>query len=544
MFIYRSALFSLLMISWFFTFAQTPLSPSQLATIDSLVRRDVPENAPGVACGIVQNGVVLHTRYAGFGDLDNRQLIGPDTRFNIASNGKQFTALAVLTLLEEGKLSLDDDIRTFFPELLPMVEEPVTIRHLLTHRSGIRDVYDLMGLQGLTWWEQTMNNEDIVAMLQRQTDLNFPPGTSYLYSNSNYLLLAGVVARVSGKSFSAFTEELFRRLGMPNTRFEADHQNIPGPVARPYFNFDTWTTYAWIWNAVGDGNLFTTLPDQLRFEQILQTRQADGFSREVIALSQQRISGGGDYGYGVEFSTHRGQPVVFHHGGTGAWKATFLRFPEKNLAVLTFSNSGKTDVVDQNQAIADVLLGVDPQQSVDYPIAPGEPGPFVAESELEGVYRDEGGSTFRFFLKEGQLVLARAGRNDVQLERAAGNVFRQVYDPAFQQEFRQNEAGNRTVTAYYPSHPPYTLTRVDADFRGFDPASLNGSYLNEETEISLIVEFTAEREYRVSRGDQKSTGLLISPHTMLVDFYTLTFSGQELLLDGGRIRRVKFVKER
>lgn len=129
-----------------------------------------------------------------------------------------------------------------------IVAEPITITHLLTHTSGIRDVYDLMSLQGLTWWEQAFGNHELLNLLRKQTDFNFPPGSSQMYSNSNYILLALIIEAASGESFTAFTDAMFRRLGMPNTSFVEYASAIPGPIARSYFNFNTWTTYDWIWS--------------------------------------------------------------------------------------------------------------------------------------------------------------------------------------------------------------------------------------------------------------------------------------------------------
>ncbi len=521
--------------------AQTSLTPAQTRLIDSLVRRDVPPQAPGVAFGVVKDGDILYTQYAGFAQLENALPIGPDTRFNIASNGKQFTALAILSLIDEGKIRLHDDIRQFFPGLYPDIRDSITLAHLLTHTSGIRDVYDLLALQGKTWWKLTLANTDVLELLARQQTLNFAPGSEYLYSNSNYILLAEIVARVSGKSFVEYTNDLFRRMGMPGTRFEADFSRIQGPVAKPYFNFNTWTTYDWIWNVVGDGNLFTTLPDQLRFEELLQSGELPGLSKTVLTRSQQRIFEGINYGYGLEFTTYRDQEITFHHGGTGAWKATLLRFPDKQLSLITFSNSGKTDVADQNQRIADILLGVDRAAAPDYPIVPELPGDSVSEQELTGVYRDEQGTTFRFLKKEEGLFLVRTGRNDVLLERESGNLFRQVYDPAFKQEFKRNAAGNLTVTAYYPSHAPYTLEKVEADFIGFDPESITGTYENKETGVVVTLRAKKNNEYTVTRSGQKSEALLITPEILLIEGYTFTFGDAGgFYLSGGRIRKVSF----
>ena len=262
---------SLLLVAWGFCFSL----PAQLSTtltvgttngLDSLLLRDIPAGGPGTAAGIVIDGQVVYEEYTGLTSLEDSISITPQSRFNVASNGKQFTALAILLLIEDGKLTLDDDVREYLPTLFSEVSDTISIRHLLTHTSGIRDVYDLWSLQGITWWEQTFANTDALELLSRQQELNFKPGTKYLYSNSNYILLAQIIEEVTGQSFTAHTDAMFERLGMPNTSFTEDYTKIDGPIAEPYFSFDTWYNYEWICNIHGDGNLFSTLPDQLHWE--------------------------------------------------------------------------------------------------------------------------------------------------------------------------------------------------------------------------------------------------------------------------------------
>ncbi len=255
---------------WLSAAGQPAIEAVQRARLDSIAIQDVAPKAPGIATAIVQNGELIYQKLAGYADLTDSTFISAHTRFNIASNGKQFTALAILTLAEEGKLSPTDDIRKFFPQLYPAKAEKITVQQLLNHTSGIRDCYDLWSLQGYTWWKKSFANADVLRLIEQQRELNFKPGTRYLYSNTNFILLALIVEKVSGKSFVRYTNDLFQKLGMPNTSFEDNFSKIRGPIARSYFNFGSWTTYDWIWNVCGDGNLFSTLQDQIQWEKIIQ----------------------------------------------------------------------------------------------------------------------------------------------------------------------------------------------------------------------------------------------------------------------------------
>ena len=262
--------------------AQNSIAPDLIMRLDRIATQDVPEKAPGIATAIIQNGRVIYKKCAGYADFADSSLITNTTRFNIASNGKQFTALAILSLIERNKLNLTDDIRKYFPSLYKGISDKITIQSLLNHTSGIRDCYDLWSLQGIAWWEKSFSNEDVLKLLEKQTELNFTPDTQFLYSNTNYILLALLIEKVSGKPFVDYTNQLFKQLSMPNTSFESDYTQIRGPIARSYFNFGTWSTYDWIWNVCGDGNLFSTLEDQIQWEKILQDGKQGVLSRDLI----------------------------------------------------------------------------------------------------------------------------------------------------------------------------------------------------------------------------------------------------------------------
>lgn len=342
--------------------SQRVLSPATVGKLDSIATQDVPLNAPGIATAVIEDGRVIYQKYAGLADLKDGTPIGSSTRFNIASNGKQFTALAILALVSEGKLRLTDDIRKWFPNLYPNVRQEITVQALLNHTSGIRDCYDLWSLEGQTWWKNSFDNNDVLTLIGRQREMNFPAGSRYLYSNTNYILLALLIEKVTGETFVDHTNDMFRRLHMPGTSFESDHGSIRGPIARAYFNFGSWTTYDWIWNVCGDGNLFSTLEDQIQWERLVQGRGSSGLGRKIIRLSQQAIEGSGfeNYGYGLEFGSYRGLDYRFHEGATGAWKATVLRFPRENLSLVTLTNTGKSIPSTQTRQMADILLGLEP----------------------------------------------------------------------------------------------------------------------------------------------------------------------------------------
>ncbi|GAB2640388.1 hypothetical protein GCM10027035_37770 [Emticicia sediminis] len=532
-------------------FGQKPdnLTVSQIKRLEEITTQDVPKNAPGIATGIVSNGQIIYEKVAGFADLKDSTLITKDSRFNIASNGKQFTALAILVLIDEKKIKLTDDIRKYLPTIYSKINSKITIENLLTHTSGIRDVYDLWSLQGFTWWKYTFSNKDVLRLIEKQEELNFKPSTKYLYSNTNYILLAMITEKVTGKSFVAYTNDLFRKLNMPNTSFEDDYTKIRGPIAKAYFNFDTWKNYNWIWNVYGDGNIFSTLADQIRWEQILQGQVKCDIKRQIIEKSQQLTDNSSikNYGYGLEFSTYKGLNYTFHEGATGAWKATVIRFPSKNTSIVTLTNTGKATPNTQTRQMADVVFNL--KSNDTYLVTkPTKIGNFVSEEDMIGLYQTDDNFTFQFEKRDSILYLKRIGRNDVKLEREADNILHQTYDPDFKQEFKKNEKGEMTVTAYYTSHSPYTLTKHIYDWKGFNYQVLNGKFINSETNVSVEIKFISDKSYEVKIGDKNSTkGLLISPTKLLVDNYVFDIESSSLplktiLLSGDRIQKVKFLR--
>ena len=181
-------------------FAQSKLELDSEA-ITKILYQHANDDIPGMAVGIVKDGEIVYEHYLGYANLEHEIKIDKDTRFNIASDAKQFTALCILKLVEQGKLDLKDDIRKYLPDLYKNIEDKITISNLISHTSGVRDYGYLIGLSGKTAWKLFIDNDDVIALLQDQKDLNFKPGTEYLYSNSNYILLTEIVKSVTGQTF-------------------------------------------------------------------------------------------------------------------------------------------------------------------------------------------------------------------------------------------------------------------------------------------------------------------------------------------------------
>src|SRR5918998_675461 len=230
--------------------------------VDAFLSQWDKNDMPGGAVGVVKDGRLVYERGFGMANLDYDVPNTPLTRFNLASVSKPFTAFSIALLAQQGKLSLDDDIRKYIPEM-PKYDDTITIRHLIHHSSGIRD-YEALVLFGGLDTDKAYSPKAILNMLARQKNLSFKPGAKYQYSNSGYFLLGIIVERVSGKSLRAFAEEnIFKPLGMKNTlffdnRFEVVKNRASGYMVGPNNSIRARSS---LFDLIGGGGVLTTVED-------------------------------------------------------------------------------------------------------------------------------------------------------------------------------------------------------------------------------------------------------------------------------------------
>jgi hypothetical protein len=334
---------------------------------------------------------------------------------------------------------------------------------------------------------------------------------------------------------------------MINTSFEPDYSQIGGKIAKAYFNFDTWTTYDWIWDVVGDGNIFSTLTDQIKWEKTTQGYGNSEIKNSIIQKSQELVNQNinDNYGFGLEFGKYKGLSYKFHEGATGAWKATVLRFSDESISMLTLTNTGKSIPSMQTRQMADVIFNLKSDEKY-FMTKSARVGNHLSEDEVIGTYITPNNFTFEFLKKnDGKLFLKRIDKNDIELVRASDNVFNQKFDSDFKQEFIQNESDEMEVTAYYINHSPYTLTRKKSDWKGYNYQTLNGKYNNLETNVNIEISHLSNKDYKVLIGDQENSGLLIAPTKLMVNNYVFEFDNESkniksLSLNADRIRGVSF----
>jgi CubicO group peptidase (beta-lactamase class C family) len=316
-------------------------------------------NTPGCALGVVLDGKLLYEKGYGLASLELGVPITPQTVFDIGSTSKQITAASIVLLAQRGKLSLDDDVRKFIPEL-PDYGKKITLRHLLHHTSGLRDYIPLLTLAGAQQ-ESVTTDADALAILAKQRGLNFAPGDDYLYSNSNFFLLSIVVKRASGKPLRQFAQEnIFGPLHMADTQILDDHTKVIPRKAASYApgrdgGFRNVTSN---WEQTGDGAVETTVEDLARWDQNFYDPKVGGQAllREIQTTGVLNNGSPISYALGLNVGEYRGLRRVWHGGAWAGFRTDLMRFPDRHFSVIVVCNVANANPTLLAEKVAEVYL--------------------------------------------------------------------------------------------------------------------------------------------------------------------------------------------
>jgi CubicO group peptidase (beta-lactamase class C family) len=310
-------------------------------------------DVPGCTVAVSQHGKPVVSRAYGSADLERDVPLNPNSIFDIGSVRKQFVAAAVLLLVEEGRLSLSDDIRKHFPEL-PDYGQKITVDHLLTHTSGIRD---WTGLRPLTGGKV----DDVVSLILRQRGLNFAPGEEWSYSNSGYVLLTDLVARTSGMSFPEFTRKrLFEPLGMKTTMSPADLRDVIKNRALGYEKEGNgWRVGMYVGNERGSGGgaVLGTAADLVIWNDALTSGRLGAFVTGKLQ-EQAKLNNGRKLSYarGLFVDSSRNGPMVSHSGSAAGYSAWLGRLPAQGLSIAVLCNSDEASATALARRVGEQFL--------------------------------------------------------------------------------------------------------------------------------------------------------------------------------------------
>lgn len=523
------------------------------AKVDAVFADYDKDTSPGCAVAVYDGDRIAYRKAYGMANLDHDIRLTPSSVFHVASVSKQFTGAAILLLAQEGKLSLDDDIRKHLPEL-PDFGAKITIRHLANHTSGLRDQWDLLGLAGWRYSRDLITDDDVLELLTRQKALNFPPGDRHLYSNSGFTLLAVIVSRVSGKSFREFTtERIFEPLGMTSTHFRDNFAEIVKNQAYGYApagagfrlsvtNFDT----------AGATSLLTTVEDLLKWHANFDSKRVGGDQLQASLLQRGVLASGQsiDYAFGITHGTYRGQAVVGHGGADAGYRADFVRFPDRRLGVATLCNSATANPGLLSRRVADVFLpGNLPAATTDG--APDStPEVAVPEESLKryaGLYWNAADAVARTVVLEGGKLSVMNGRDRVALKSLGQGTFVMTSGPRTRATFEVRPDG---AVLLKPAGTTQVLVKTEAFKPSADQlAEFAGIYRSDEMDAVFRMTIK-DGVLRLERSKQRPNPL----DPLVVDTFrampgvvqfTRDAAGRVsgFTLQGNRVKNVKFSKE-
>jgi CubicO group peptidase (beta-lactamase class C family) len=390
---------------------------------------------PGCAAGVGVGGKSVLQKAYGMADLEHDVPNAPDTIFEAGSVSKQFTAAAVLLLAKAGKLSLDDPVRTYIPEL-PDYGSPLRIRHMLHHTSGLRDWGEIAALGGWPRGTRVHTHAHVLDLVSRQRALNFTPGDQYSYSNTGYNLAAIIVARVSGMPFAEFTEErIFKPLGMTQTSWRDDFTRVVKRRAMAYAQdrdgrFHTDMPFE---NVHGNGGLLTTVGDLLKWnENFVAPKVGDAAfvraQQETGAFNDGRAE---SYALGLGIGEYRGVREVSHSGATAGYRAYLARYPDQHVSVAVLCNVSTAAPTEYVHTLADRYLGAAvakaPARASSTPRARPQDTFHPSAADLAGFAgtytSEEAETTFVFAVNGDSLALKRRPDTAITLRPSVTDTF-------------------------------------------------------------------------------------------------------------------------
>ena len=492
--------------------------------ITQILNQYVNDATPGLAVGIVKDGQVVYEYYRGLANLEHKVQYDKHTRSNIASTAKQFTALMILQMSMEGELDLEDDIRQYLPSLYTEEKEEIKIRHLLNHTSGIRDYVFLLEMKNEAFWTQLgMDNDDVIELLEKQEELVFQPGSQYLYSNSGYTILAKIIEQVSGRSFIDYSKSFFEQLGMNHTSFVRRYMGVIPNRADSYSDWGdgNWLATPAVTKFSGDGFLYTTLRDQLIFEQAVQN--AALYNNDLLIKSQQPIPNSEiqSYGYGLELDGRLGRNAQYHSGSTFGYHSHTTRFPNDKLSVFVMSNNGKIwsgTIADQ---IASVLLP-DTNPKVEYDSRLNDGSNQTEETALAGQYTGPSGNLIRVVSEGGQLLWKEKNWSPYKIIEEKQGIYAVDYNSQIKIRFYENELvrfypTGKTITYQKLSSVPASETDIEGFIGTYESRELNMSFdIRRSGRNQLTIKFSnrdREREIEIFNRNE----LLASNFSMKVE---------------------------
>ncbi|HEX4684581.1 MAG TPA: serine hydrolase [Gemmatimonadaceae bacterium] len=463
--------------------AQTDLG----SNIDRIFAR-FDRTTPGCAVGLARDGRALYAHGYGMANLEYGVPLTDSTVLESGSVAKQFTASALVLLAEDGKLSLDDDIHKYLPEV-PSFGPTITIRNLLTHTSGLRDQWGLLGIEGRGPGTQVHSAATTLDLVAHQKMLNFAPGSKYLYSNTGYALAGLIVQRVSGKTLDEFTRErLFRPLGMVHTRWRDDFTTIVPNRATAYtFARGAFHTDMPFTNMIGNGGLLSTVGDLMKWNDNLDHPTVGGPSYVDAMQTRMRLTSGRTitYALGLIVTDHDGVREISHSGSTAGYQTFLARYPDQHVSLAVWCNTSTANPTQLAHEVADLVLTKPPRAAAQSTQAGAPATRFSAAgmSKWGGTYVNPETDVAMAVAVVDSGLAVTLGNRTTMLRPVEGAEFRST---TMALHFGMR-GPRRVATIALPDGDTSTVELVTAPTHALPLADYGGTYASDELDVQFKV---------------------------------------------------------
>lgn len=524
----------------FCTWVSAQLSEEQWANIDSLFLQWNKPNHPGGSIAIMQGNDVVFSQAYGLASMEYLVPNTTGTRFNVASVSKQFSALGIVKLHLAGKLSIDDTIDQYIDGLAPFGSE-ITIRHMLHHTSGLRSLHALFGLSG---WrgDDARTNADLDRIMTKQSELNFEPGSEYMYCNTGFMFLANIIEKVTSDSFVDYMrKEVFIPLGMNDTYVEPNYDRIVPNNATSYNQtLDGFVRSVEYWGYVGSGNMHTTTDDLLKY---LKNYYAPLPGWKTAFDTMQTLDPLNDgsfnkYAFGVNVDKLFDKKRVSHGGSIGGFRSNIAVFPNERTSIAIITNFSSSGAGRKSNQIAEILFG-ETLQNKDLKIVK------VSKKKMEsyaGTYWDDETYSQRMLTTGGDTLYI--GRN--------------AFLPVQDDEFVAVQSGDATkiefenggMTIYPDSGKPMVFSKFEEEELTKSLAKeYMGTYYSPEIQTAYTIHYEDGQFYahHIRHGkirlEQKKKDLLEGNYPLsYLKFKTENGEIKGVWISNGRVRNLWFIK--
>lgn len=535
------------------------ISETQINQIDSLFIEWNKPNHPGGAIGVMKNGKIVFSRSYGLASLEYLVPNSTETIFNIGSVSKQFTAMGIVLLHKQGKLSIDDDIRKHLPEL-PDFGEKITIRHMLHHTSGLRSLHAMLALAG---WrgDDYRTNEDLYRFMNMQRDLNFKPGSEHLYCNTGYMLMVKIIENITGENFPEWMKQnIFEPLGMNHTYVENDYNRVVRNNATSYYqqsdrNFLKEVEY---WSYVGSGNIHSTTNDLLKWLNNYSSPQANWVEPFKLMTTLDKLNDGSEnnYAFGVRIIKQFGYDIIKHSGTIGGFNTYAGTCPDEKLSIAILTNFSSSSPDSKASQIYKILLPkLDAENSVNVKKTDVVKAITLSNDELKkyeaNYWNDKNNYARKIYLRNDTLRYFRSANSETPIVPIGPDEFQMLTTADVKVKFVIDKKQKSMIVTVNNGKPSIAQNYEAKTITAKDLVSYTGKFYSPELETSYSIYLKNDTlfSHHARHGDFK---MKVLKHDVLEGnwpFYIIKFKRNKkgdvlgIYVTNGRVRNLWFEKQ-